>query len=230
MRGIKFLFLTSLLCLPTSQALAQRSLGVGYGTVGTEIYGSVAIASWADIIIGHQSLDYDTDYHDDDRNTFEIEAEIDALKYGLKLHLFGDYGPSLELGMFSDAPTINVNAIADANAQFKVGSAYYNTSDIGTLTGTVAFDGGAAPYLLLGLGRTTASGIGFDFSLGVISYGAPKAKLVNSQCQLGSTEAERTALCDALQANIEKEQEKVNKDLEEYEYWPVARIGLSYGF
>lgn len=217
-------------CLPWSAEAGEIGFSGAVGTLGTEVTVSTRLSPHFDALAGYQKMDFDTKLTDDDRNSFDVTLEMTAPRLGLQYYPFPGLGIGLEGGMVFGAPDISVDAKADAASQFTVGPRTYYTSQIGKLTGTVSFDDDNAPYLLVNVGRSTASGFNVNLSLGAVAYGAAKVTLSNSQCALEADPSDNEAACGVLQTHLKEEEAEVNKDLEEYELWPLLRLGISYSF
>lgn len=202
----------------------------GVGTLGTEVTVAARLSPYFDALVGYQQLDFDTTLTDDDRNSFDIDMEMTAPRLGVQYYPFPGLGIGLEAGMVFGAPEIAVDAKADAASRFTVGPQTYFTNQIGTLTGTARFEDDNAPYLLLNVGRSTASGFNVNLSLGAVSYGAAKVTLKNSQCALETNPVANAAACGLLKLHLIEEEAEVNKDLEDYELWPLVRLAVSYSF
>ena len=235
MRIIKALFLALLaspltLAATGSAAMAgNTALGLGVGTLGAEVHAVTNLSRYFDLALSYSTYEYDDTVQDDDRNTFEVTADIEVPRLGLQFFPFGG-GLLLEAGLAFGAPDIAVKARADENARFKIGNITYDADDIGTLTGTVDFENDQAPYFLIGLGRHVGGGWAWNMSLGAVQYGKPSAKL-RTDCTfdlLGNPLG--AAACATVKGSLLLEEAKVNDDLEDFELWPVVRLGLSYSF
>jgi hypothetical protein len=93
---------------------------------------------------------------------------------------------------------------------------------VGALSGKVDFDD-IAPYV--GIGWDTTFGkdncFGLVFELGVLYQGSPDVNLVSS----GPIASDPT-----FQAELAKETAALQDDLDEYKFYPVVAVGLSYRF
>jgi hypothetical protein len=178
--------------------------------------------SYFDLVLGYSTLDYDDTFSDDDGNSFSASATIEAPRIGLQFFPLGFL--NMEVGLVMGAPDIGIEVRPNENDTFDIGDNTYQASDIGYLTGDVAFENDTAPYVLFGIGRNVGGGLGLSLSAGVIQYGAPNANLSTQECQLGFLE------CAALIADVELEERDVNNDLDEFELWPFLRVGLTYSF
>jgi hypothetical protein len=98
------------------------------------------------------------------------------------------------------------------------------TSGAGSLTGTVKSGKSAAPYLGIGYGRVSGTGVNFYADLGVIFQGTPSASLTADCTGLGG------AQCSALQGQAAAEEARLQDELKNFKYYPVLNIGITIGF
>ena len=94
----------------------------------------------------------------------------------------------------------------------------------------MGFENENAPYVLLGIGRNVGGGLGLSLSIGAIQYGAPSVDLRTQDCNFSFSNLQFSAAGVALAADVEAEERDVNDELDEFELWPFARIGLTYSF
>ncbi len=216
--------------LAPSAAMAEGRNGitVGVGTLGAEISYTRNLNSWFDLVLSYSTLNYDDSFSDNDRNTFDAEATISAPRIGLQFYPLSFL--NMEIGYVSGAPELDMTAKPNADGEFIIGDDTYTSDDIGYLTGAVDFENDAAPYLLLGLGRNVGGGLGFNLSIGAIQYGAPKTNLRTEDCNYSLSNLQLSLACLNLRTNVELEERRVNEDLEDFEFWPFIRLGLTYSF
>ena len=224
-----FVLLLLMLGAPLSAtAQGRNGLTIGAGTLGIEAIYTRNLNSHFDIVLGYSALDYDDTFTDDDGNSFTGSATIEAPRIGLQF--FPLPFLNMEVGMVFGAPDLGIEAHPNESDQFQIGSNSYASSEIGYLTGNVDFENETAPYLLLGIGRNVGGGLGLSFSIGAIQYGAPSVDLRTEDCNFSFSDLQLSATCLALAADVEAEERQVNADLDEFELWPFARIGLTYSF
>lgn len=101
----------------------------------------------------------------------------------------------------------------------------YNSSDVGDLTGQIKGKNSVAPYLGIGFGRVSGTGINFYADFGVMFQGGATATL-NASC--GPTTS--AATCNAIRSGVAQEQQKLEDEVKAFKYWPVANIGVTIGF
>lgn len=227
---ILFLILSFTLLASPHSASAQGRNGftLGVGTLGIEAIYTRNLNNYFDLVLGYSTLDYDDTFTDDDRNSFEANATIEAPRIGLQFFPLGFL--NMEVGMVLGAPDISMAARPNEDDSFQIGDNSYDGDEIGYLTGNVDFANENAPYLLLGIGRNVGGGLGLSLSIGAIQYGNPSVDLRTQDCNFSFSDLQLSAACLALASDVEAEEREVNADLEEFELWPFARIGLTYSF
>ena len=223
-------FCLSVILTPLAASASNLGFGLGVGTLGGEVHAAYRLTNFLDVTASFSSYEYEDDFKDEDRNEFTATADINVPRVGLQFFPFGNGRLHFEAGVALDSPEIKVTAKPDENARFNVGGVTYTQAAIGTLTGTVDFDDGNAPYFLIGLGRHIGGGFAWNMSLGAVNYGKPKAKL-STDCEFDLLgDPINTLGCSGIKAALVDEEAKVNDDLEDFELWPIIRIGLSYSF
>lgn len=218
------LFLTPV----TASADGRNGITVGAGTLGAEISYTRNLNSWFDLVLSYSTLDYDDSFTDDDRNTFDAEATIYAPRIGVQFYPLSFL--NMEVGFVSGAPELDMEARPNTDDEYLIGGETYTGDEIGYLTGEVDFENDTAPYFLLGIGRNVGGGLGLNFSVGAIQYGAPKVNLRTEDCNFSFADLLLSATCLSLRADVEREEIDVNNDLEDFELWPFIRVGLTYSF
>jgi hypothetical protein len=184
---------------------AGAGLRIGTTGVGADFGWDIAptLGGRLGVSAGSWSTDFDTS-----------EVQYDAkLKLG-NVNAFLDWSP---LGPFR----ITAGVIANNNKVDLVGR---RDGFDGTVTGTVKPGHGIAPYLGIGYGNVWTRGVNFYFDLGVMFQGSPKASLA---VNCGPT---TPAQCAAAQAQVAAEQQRVQDELKNFKYYPVANIGITIGF
>ena len=168
--------------------------------------------------VGINYLPYDYNGTEDD---IDYDFELKMLTLGV----FLDWHPFKGSFRLTGGVMYNGNSL-DAKAKsattFDIGDNTYPGDQVGTLSGEIDFND-FAPYA--GLGWNTAFGKdghwGFIFELGVMFQGSPTAKL-SATGPLASD--------PGFQADLSKEENNLQDDLDNFEYYPVISIGFNYRF
>jgi hypothetical protein len=153
--------------------------------------------------------------------SYSWDVETSQVNYDAKaklsnLNLLLDWSP---LGPFriSAGFIANDNKV-DANGTGNAGTAFQG----GTVSGTIKPDKSFAPYLGIGYGNVWTAGFNFYFDLGIMFQGTPKVS-VQANC---STTPDPARCNNEVAAEQQRLQDKVDK----YKYYPVANIGITFGF
>ena len=155
---------------------------------------------------------------------------MDDIEYNVDLKLMSlsallDWHPFEGSFRISGGVLYNGNEIevdSKLSGSYQVGDKTYTAQEVGTLKGKIDFNK-MAPYL--GLGWDTSfgkdKGFGFLFELGAIYQGSPDVNL-SADGLLASNQD--------FQNNLAKEEENMQRDVDDYKFYPVVSLGLSYRF
>ncbi len=196
----------------------DNSISIKAGLLGA---GMEVGRSFSDSISGRIGVNYFT--YDYSATESDIEYNFDLSLKSLSVLL--DWHPFQGSFRISGGVLYNGNKIeADAKSSdtYDIGDKTYTAEQVGTLDGKIDFDA-VAPYL--GLGWDTSfgkkNGFGFLFEIGAIYQGSPKADLSASGPIAGNQE---------FIDNLAKEESNLQSNLDDFKYYPVATVGLSYRF
>ena len=195
--------------LYVSPAVSTLGLGLEAGARINETFGLRFGGNWF-------SLDADREINDVDYDADATLASVGALV---------DYHPFQGGFRLSGGLRFNFNE-ADLtgrpNEDVEIGDVVFDADDVGTLDGDVSFDV-LAPYLGVGYGAALLDGslsIGFD--LGVMYQGKADVSL---DAEDGLLEGDAV-----LEANLAVEEEDVEDDLEDFQFYPVVGLAVVYRF
>ena len=161
--------------------------------------------------------------------TYDYDGTKDDIDYNLDLNLLSvsallDWHPFQGSFRISGGALYNGNDIdmdAKTATSYQIGGITYNANQIGNLTGTVDFND-VAPYL--GVGWDTTFGkskkFGFLLELGAIYQGTPEVDL-----SISGPIATQAFLND-----LQAEEDSLQEDLDNFEYYPVLAVGFSYRY
>ena len=116
--------------------------------------------------------------------------------------------------------TLDLDATPSGNVN--IGDTDYTPAQVGTLSGDVEIDG-IAPYIGIGWGdpMDRSKRWGFYCDFGVVFTDSPDVTL----------SANGTLASDpAFQANLAKERNEIEDDLEPFKFYPVISLGVYYRF
>ncbi len=213
------LFTTILLLLISSAGYTQStSLAIKASTLG----GGIEVErSFSDSIGGRVGGNYySTNYsgtEDDIEYTFDVTLK--------SLSFIFDWHPFKNAFKVSTGALYNGNSIngdAKSASTYEIGDNTFTTAEIGDLEAEITFNT-VTPYL--GIGWDTSFGknkaFGFLIELGAVYQGTPEVNF----------EADGTLKNNPiLLAELSKEEDNLQKDLNNYKYYPVVSVGIGYRF
>jgi len=207
---MKFARAATAVALIAAAGSAQAwGLGAKIGTLGLGGDFGFDVAPTLGGRIGYSAGSYSWDVETTDVN-YDAKAKLS------NLNLFLDWSP---LGPFR----ISVGFIAtdnkvDANGVGNPGTAFAGS----TVTGQIKPDKSFAPYLGIGYGNVWTAGLNFYFDLGIMFHGSPQ---VSAQATCNTTP-------DPARCNNEvaTERQRLQDKVDKYKYYPVANIGITFGF
>jgi hypothetical protein len=119
-----------------------------------------------------------------------------------------------------DDPTIS--GTLTGSASIDIGGTTYTATDVAEVTGALVSKT-TAPYVLIGFGKHTSSGIGLFLDLGVAMLGEPEV-------QLAATGNSTVINSGEFQSRLRQEEQNLEDDAGKYlQYWPILNIGLRIG-
>lgn len=168
--------------------------------------------------VGINYFPYDYSATEDD---IDYDFELDLMSLGI----FLDWHPFKGSFRLTGGLMYNSNSLdstAESAATYEIGDQVYTGSEVGTLNGEIDFND-FAPYV--GLGWNTAFGKdrkwGFICEFGVMFQGSPTADL----SAIGPI-----ATDTSFQAELAKEEDNLQDDLDNFEFYPNISIGFNYRF
>lgn len=200
-------------------------LAVNTGTLGHGIQIGKSLTDSLNVRLGMNSIS-----KSENKNIDGIDYKTDLDFSNNSLYL--DWHPfegtfHLTLGYVNSDNELSAHATPSVGTVVGIGS-YTHTvasADELVLDGTVKL--GSGPYLGLGWGNVPASGFGFSFEAGVVQMGTPDASLAASGT---NTTLVNTLYNDGGVNHVAEEEANMQKELDEFEVYPVIAVGISYGF
>ena len=185
------------------------------GTLGLGGELTTGITSNVNARVGLNTLDFDYDDEFDDVE-YDIGLDFSSFSALVDWYLF-DSSFRISGGFISMDHTLDLDATPSENVE--IGDNEYTPADIGTLSGDVEIDG-LAPYVGIGWGdpmdRNKRWGLYCDF--GVAFTDSPDVKL------------SATGTAAGLAADLAKEREEIEDDLEPFKFYPVLSLGIFFRF
>jgi hypothetical protein len=222
---MKFKLTLAALAAVAAGAQAQAADFGVYGTAGTVGFGGGIAATFNDHFgarLGYTAYDYSVD---------DIEESDLTLDGKLKL---GGVQALLDWYPFAGGFRVTAGAVEGGSLSARarpIGGTYtlndvdYDAADIREATGSAKFDS-ISPYLGVGFGRALSRDGRFALTadIGVVFTGSPDVRL-SVTCAVNDP-----AFCADLQNDVAAEQAELQNDADDFKYWPVLSLGVSYKF
>ena len=206
MKIISLAILSAALLAP-SLSTAADGISLGVSTLGAK----------ANYI--HHSSEYFTSTYGINYMTRNTDRSIDGNDYNGQINfksvsLMGNYHLFANNFRLTAGVIINDNEIeVKANGDLSIGNNNYTNT---TLRAKATFNR-INPYLGIGYGYQHTSGFGLDFDLGAAYQGAANIDLASS----GGV---------VTQADLDKEKQDIESELNNYKLYPVISLGVHYMF
>lgn len=211
------LALLAALALP-SGVLAGTSIGVGGSTLGFQFMLAHSLSDTLTVKLAHSFASYDSDGETDGVD-YEYDLDFASTAVLLDWHAFNS-------GFrFTAGALINDNEISATSKvsglTIEVGNTVFTNDQVGRLEGDIGFDS-LAPYVGIGWGRAVAEGFAFSFDLGFMIQGEPEVELRS----VGGSQSNNAILIN----EVEREEQELRDDLDDFDLYPVVSLGVSYSF
>jgi hypothetical protein len=201
------------LAIAATGSAGAAGIGVRAGTNGLGADIGWGIAPTLSARLGYSWLDnYNVDVNTTDVN-YSGKLKISSVSGLLDWSPLGPF--RITAGITSGDNKVDVTGVPASGA----------ASSVGTLSGTIKPGKKTAPYLGFGYGNVAGAGVNFYFDIGVIFQGSPKSTLT-ATCSPTATATQ----CTQLQNSVAAQQTSLDDTISKYKYYPVASIGISFGF
>ena len=225
-----------------SSSSPQRSplaLGASLGTGGIGVDLAFPIGPTLDLRLGYDFGGISLD-HTEDGIDYDADLDFSAARLMVDLRPLGG-GFRISAGYYTGVPDVDLEAAGIDD--YDIGGRTY----IGDLLLLGDLDlGDGAPYLGIGWGGTTGKpGFGMSLDLGVLFTDKPEVGLVVPRGR--ACDATANPGCDpngpgsfdvtgnspeamVFAAELERERQNLEDDAQDYDLWPILRLGLHYRF
>ena len=197
------------------------SLGPKIGTTGIGLDLTFGVTRFLNLRSGfnYGSFTMNTDWGD-----VEYDTELDMTSIPLLVDWYPAGGHFRITGGFYIQPGTQADIDATPSKPVQIGSHTYGPEVIGTLSGKIEVDNTFAPYLGIGFGNAVGRDrrLTFSLDLGVIFQAY--------DVSLASDGPGMTAKLDLFREDIQKEEEKIQDDLDDFKFYPVLTLGFGYHF
>jgi len=206
----------------TANANDEQSIGASIGSIGIDAEYSKLIYPNVALRIAGGGFSYDGSYNDTDAH---YETDLNLVNLGVTV----EYHP-LDNGLYVGAGLFYQNNTVDLSAKAIDGKYTFNGhdygADAGTITGSIGGVNNLVPYLGIGYDASLIDdgNLFFTAKVGVWYQGEPEVELSVKDCKLPA------GVCTELKKDLLVEENDINDDIEDYKFWPVLQVGISYRF
>ena len=164
-----------------------------------------------------------------------VDISSDNIDYDGDVNLGGipllvDFHPFFSSFRVTGGLVINNNKIdldakgRDADRTVRIGDRDFTVSDVGDIKGDVEFND-IAPYIGIGFGNPVRPGKSFGFSIdiGVMFQGA-------GDVSLRATNPSPAAINAGINAQLEREEDDIQDEVDKIQVYPILQIGVTYQF
>ena len=211
-----------MLMLPS---LAEAQIGIAgrAGTIGVGAEAALAVGSSLVIRGGIGLLPVELDASDLlDEPDVDATLKLPDTWYNIGADLY--LGSSFRIGggMLFKPDDPSITGRLTGTASIDIGGQTYTATDVAEIEGSLVSKE-KAPYVLIGFGKHTNSGIGLFLDLGVAFLGEANMELTASGNSTVINSAE-------FQSRLRAEEQNIEDDLGQWsQYWPILNIGLRIG-
>lgn len=198
-------------------------VGVRAGTSGVGADVAFGVAPMVSARLGYSAFNTTHQMSDSD---FKYDAKLQLKNASLLL----DFSPPamplrLTAGLVASGNKVDVTATPNGGG-YSLNGTQYSTAQIGHIDGQIKGARSTVPYLGIGWGNVSGTGVNVYGDLGVMLMGGGKARL-DAQCT-----AVGAAVCASadFQRNLAAERSKLEDDVKGFNYYPVINIGVTAGF
>lgn len=164
-----------------------------------------------------------------------VEVSSDRIDYDGDVNLGGiplllDWYPAKSGFRLTGGLVINNNEVdldaqsSDRDRTITIGDREFTVNDVGDIEGDVEFND-IAPYIGIGFGNHVKPGRQWAFTvdLGIMFQGA-------GDVSLKANNASQAALDLGLNAQLEREEDDIQDEVDNFKVYPILQIGVSYQF
>ncbi|WP_295621558.1 hypothetical protein [Chamaesiphon sp. GL140_3_metabinner_50] len=216
---------TKRMAVSQSSTNTKESAGIGVsakvGTLGIGVEVAKSLTPQFDARLGFN-------FGNISANRTDSGVNYDAQLNFSSIQLVGDYYPftssgfRITGGLVAQNNRFAVTGKPSNNGVYTIDGNQFSASNVGTLSGEYKYGNSIAPYIGIGIGKSSNEGFGFNADLGVMFAGSPKVSLTASNSAFNNNPITR--------AQLDNQARQTENDLKGFNIYPVLSIGLSYGF
>lgn len=239
MRHVSLVLTPLLVCTAgfAQSDLPHFGIGVDMSTLGAGIQASTAVTRKSNVRVGFNYFTYSRDFTKDGIN-YNGDLQLRSFEILYDQYLFGGFHVSPGLLAYNGNKGIATAAVPSGQ-QFSLGGTSYTSAPTNPVIGNGAVNlGTASPMVLIGVGNLLPRSkrhFTVNFEVGAVFQRPPKATLnlsgsvcnpvIASPCTPVAVSA-----VPGLQSDVQNEQNKINKSLDFFRYYPVISFGFGYKF
>jgi hypothetical protein len=203
----------------------KQPLGVGVstriGTLGIGVDVAKSVTPQVNGRLGFNFGNIGTNRTDSGIN-YDAQLNLSSVQLVGDYYPFNSSGFRVTGGLIAQSNKFSVTSKPSSNGSYTIDNVTRQVSEVGSLTGEYTYSNSIAPYVGIGIGKSTNDGFGFNADLGVMFAGSPKVTLNASNPTFNNNPITR--------AQIDNQARQTENDLKGFNLYPVLSIGLSYGF
>ena len=208
----------------------EQSVGVNLGSIGAEIdYTRMIVPEYnLALRVGLGGFTYSGDYDDTDTH---YDTDLDLFNVGatLEYHPFAS-GFYIGAGIYYQDPNYEMDA-TPSGGEYEFNDTFYPAELVGSVNGKVEDLNKVVPYIGIGYDASLfdSGNLFFTFKAGAWYQNSPKVSLTAHDCILDQIPGSPLG-CNDLRYDLDKEEQDINEDIKDYQWWPVVQIGITYRF
>ena len=203
-------------------------------TLGAGIEAATAVTRKSNVRVAFNDFSYSRDFSKDGIN-YSGELTLRSFNVFYDQYLLGGFHVSPGLMLYNGNRGTATAAVPGGQSFSLGGTTFYSSAaDPVNGNGTLQL-GSVSPIILLGFGNLlprSSRHFTVKFEFGAVFQGSPKTTLHlnGSTCDSSGRFCQAIATDPIVQSSIQSEQNKINKDVDFFRYYPVISLGFGYKF
>jgi hypothetical protein len=213
----------------------ETGIGAKVSTLGVGVEAGMSVTRHSNVRVGFNVYNHSKTFHSRGI-TFDGDLDLRSLQITYDQYVIGGLHVSPSLLAYNGSH-IDASAGVPPGQSFSLGGIRYFSGAANPIAGTGTMHvRTVAPAVFLGIGNIVPRiprRVGFNVEGGIVFQGSPTTKLnlAGTACVVNPTTGCLNAGTDpTVQANVQNEQAKLNKDLDPLKYYPVLSVGISWKF
>jgi hypothetical protein len=219
----------------SDKPFSRLGVAVKASSLGAGVEAATPLTPRSNLRAGFNMFSYDRDFNKDGVSYAgqlrfrSVEAHYDWFPFSGSFHL----SPGV---LVYNGNQISANASVPGGKTFTLNNTTYTSDPSDPINGAGKVDFvKAGPMLTVGFGNLLPRNhhpFSVPVELGVIYTGAPRTtlNLGGSACDATGSICSSTTAYPSFQANVQAEQDKLNKDMSAFKFYPVISAGFGFNF